>query len=81
MKSHAIILASLAVPSLAFACTVCDTDTGEQLRAGIFGSDFWSTLLVVVSPFPVLLLTLAAIHLGFPSSPSVGVKPGQNGSK
>lgn len=47
-------------PLVASACPICNTATGQQVRAGIFGNDFWSTLLVVVSPFPVLLLALAA---------------------
>lgn len=50
----------LWVPAWASACPLCDSETGKQVRAGIFGDDFWSTLLVVVSPFPVLLLALAA---------------------
>ena len=47
-------------PLVASACPICNTATGQQVRAGIFGNDFWSTLLVVISPFPVLLLALAA---------------------
>lgn len=50
----------LSLPALTCACPLCDTQTGRQVREGIFGDDFWSTLLVVTSPFPVLLLTLAA---------------------
>lgn len=50
----------LWVPALASACPLCDSETGKQVRAGILGDDFWSTLMVVVSPFPVLLLALAA---------------------
>jgi len=49
-------------PFVAPACPICDTETGEQVRAGIFGGDFWSTLLVVASPFPVLLVAIAAYH-------------------
>ncbi|MDQ3120753.1 MAG: hypothetical protein M3Q89_14500 [Verrucomicrobiota bacterium] len=52
--------ALLLLPSLTVACTVCNTDTGQQVRGGIFGDDFWSTLLAVALPFPVLLL--AQIH-------------------
>ena len=48
------------LPIVASACPICNTATGQQVRAGIFGNDFWSTLLVVISPFPVLLLALAA---------------------
>jgi len=54
-------------PALASACTVCDSETGQQIRAGIFGEDFWTTLLAVASPFPVLLLGIAAYHYGIPN--------------
>ena len=81
MKRPGIMLASLVAPSLTFACTICDTETGERVGAGIFGSDFCTTLLAVVSPFPVLLLALAAIHFGFPSFPGSDAKPEQNGIK
>jgi hypothetical protein len=46
------------------ACPVCDTDTGRQVRAGIFNRDFGWTILSVVAPFPVLLGTaMLATHL------------------
>lgn len=67
MKRNSISLALLLAPSLAFACTVCDSDTGQQVRAGIFGDDFWTTLLAVASPFPVLLSGIAAYHYGIPN--------------
>jgi len=53
-------------PLAASACPICNTETGQQVRAGIFGNDFWSTLLDVISPFPVLLLILAAYQYGWP---------------
>ncbi|MDQ3621418.1 MAG: hypothetical protein M3463_02885 [Verrucomicrobiota bacterium] len=60
------LLAAAAVPLAASACPLCDTPTGEQVRAGIFNQDFAMTLLAVLSPFPVLLLVLAAMHFGLP---------------
>jgi hypothetical protein len=33
------------------ACSVCLTETGERVRQGIFGQDFWRNLLVTVVPF------------------------------
>ncbi len=73
MKTRFIRRSCLAVPSLtmavaalllsaADACPFCNTETGKQVRAGIFASDFWTTFLVVASPFPVLLLAIAAYH-------------------
>lgn len=54
----------LLVPRLARACTVCDSELGQQVRAGIFGENFWSTLLAVAAPFPVLLGAIAAVQFG-----------------
>jgi hypothetical protein len=51
--------------SIAAACPLCHTDLGRQVRAGIFGSDFWSNLLFVLLPFPIFLLLAAALHYGF----------------
>jgi len=70
-----IFLASLFVataflsPATTFACTLCDTDTGRQVRAGIFGEHFWSTLAGVIAPFPIMLLAVAAIHFAIPELP------------
>ena len=47
---------------LVLACTVCDSETGQQVRAGIFGSEFVPTLAAVMSPFPVLLLVVGLLH-------------------
>ncbi len=53
-------------PRMAAACPICNTETGRQVRLGIFNDSFWSTLLAVVSPFPVLLLAIAAYRFGWP---------------
>jgi hypothetical protein len=53
------------LPLIASACPICDTDTGRQVRAGIFDENFWITLAMVLAPFPVLLLVLLAMHLGW----------------
>jgi hypothetical protein len=39
-----------------WACPVCLTDTGEAVRATIFGPAFWSNALVAMAPFPVVVL-------------------------
>jgi len=49
-----LILVWFGVGELA-ACPVCDTETGREVRAEIFGTDFVRTLLSVLAPFPVLL--------------------------
>ena len=48
------------------ACTVCDSDTGAQVRAAIFDEGFWVTLASVAAPFPILLLGLAVYQFGLP---------------
>jgi hypothetical protein len=58
-----VLLASDA----ARACPVCDTGTGEQVRAGIFNENFAGTLVAVLLPFPILLACVAMIHFGWPS--------------
>lgn len=57
-----IIGASSLAPAATFACTVCDSGTGQQVRAGISNEHFWPTLLGVIAPFPVMLLVIALIH-------------------
>jgi hypothetical protein len=54
------------LPLVAAACPLCDTETGQQVRAGIFNDEFWRTLFVVISPFPILLLAIAAYHFDWP---------------
>lgn len=48
------------------ACTVCESETGRQVRSGIFGGDFGQDLFLTLLPFPVLLAIVALIHFGFP---------------
>ena len=62
------VLAVLAAASTAIACPVCDTDTGQQVRAGILDENFGSTLVTVLLPFPILLGVVAMIHFGWPLS-------------
>jgi hypothetical protein len=45
-----------------FACTVCDSDLGQQVRAGIFADDFYLKLAAVLAPFPLLLLAVGGVH-------------------
>src|SRR5690349_5265967 len=48
------------------ACPLCESETGERVRAGLFGADFGSNLAVTLLPFPVLLGIVALIHFGPP---------------
>lgn len=66
----AVIAALLLLPGApAFACPVCHTETGAQVRAGIFGEDFGANLLVAAMPFPIFLGIAAALHFGAGSKP------------
>jgi hypothetical protein len=58
--------AAQAVASTAFGCPVCDSGTGEQVRAALFDEDFGRTLIAVLLPFPILLAVVAMIHFGWP---------------
>ena len=46
------------------ACPVCDTGTGEAVRAGIFDGNFAVNLIALLSPFPILIGIVAVIHFG-----------------
>jgi hypothetical protein len=52
-------------PGQALACPVCESETGQQIRAGIFDERFGRNVLLVLSPFPVLAALGAALHVGF----------------
>jgi hypothetical protein len=54
----------------ALACTVCYSDTGKQVRAGIFGPDFGFNLLVTVIPFLILLAITTIIYFSVPGGAS-----------
>lgn len=53
----------LAAPGL--ACPFCGTESSNQVRANIFNENFLSNVLLTFAPFPVLILIVTAIHLGF----------------
>lgn len=44
------------------ACPFCDSSTAEQVRAGIFNSDFGYYLGVALAPFPILIAVLFLIY-------------------
>lgn len=61
----------LANVEIAQACPVCDTGTGRQVRAGLFGPDFGRNLLATAAPFPVFLGVAALTYYGPPRLPSL----------
>ena len=52
--------------SPAWACPLCESETGERVRAGLFSADFGYNLVVTVLPFPVFLAIVALLHFGWP---------------
>ena len=50
----------------AHACTVCQSATGHQVRAGLFNGHFLHTLLLVLAPFPVFAALVGVLAAGFP---------------
>ena len=77
LVAPAILVLILCVS--AAACPVCDTGTGQQVRAGILDADFGWTLLAVVLPFPVLLAIVAVLHFGWPRFRRTGATPTDEG--
>ena len=49
------------------ACPVCNSATGNDVRAGIFGDDFGRNLLAVVLPFVAVAGVAAVVHFGLPA--------------
>lgn len=45
----------------AMACPVCETDTGRQIRAGIFDDSFPRYLAISVLPFAVVTLAVVLV--------------------
>jgi hypothetical protein len=52
--------------SAADSCPVCHTQTGEQVRAGIFNPSFGWNLLATALPFPVFAGIVAWLYFGVP---------------
>lgn len=64
-KSSALVIFSSAI---VFGCPVCHTATGEQVRAGIFNSNFLSIAFATFLPFPLLLGIVALIYFPLPGA-------------
>jgi hypothetical protein len=69
-------IAPLAVllPAVCAACPVCHSINGEQLRAALFGPEFWPNLLRCVLPFPLWIGIVALVYRRFPI-PGAAVRP------
>ena len=74
----ASIAVQLTVASTARACPVCDSGTGEQVRAAILNENFAATAATVLLPFPILLGVVALIHFGWPARRRASEVPGSS---
>jgi hypothetical protein len=50
----------------AFACPLCHSELGEQVRAAIFGPDLGFHLFAVLAPFPIFAAIIFALGRGQP---------------
>jgi hypothetical protein len=64
-RGLALVVPLLASAGEALACPVCNTGTGDAVRAGIFDGSFVATLASALAPFPVLLGLVGALHRGW----------------
>ena len=79
-----LLWAALAFAPAASACPFCRSETGEQVKAGLFNEDFGYNLFLTLLPFPVLLGIVALIHFGlpWPGTPSQpATPPGGEGTR
>jgi hypothetical protein len=56
----ALWLSLLTSPGL--ACTLCESETAQQVRAEIFNHHFPATMATVLAPFAVVILVLLGIN-------------------
>jgi len=56
----------LAWAATARACPLCESETGDRVRAGLFDGDFGFHLMATLLPFPVLLAIVAVAYFGLP---------------
>lgn len=58
------------------ACPLCDTGTGEQVRAGILGVEFGRSLVGVVAPFALILIFAIGLYMERPGRRRPNAKGG-----
>ena len=57
---------SILFTSVAYACPLCHTPVGEQVRIGIFNTRFGTNLLATVLPFPIFAVIVVCIYRSKP---------------
>lgn len=61
-----VALVVLVRSATAYACPVCDTETGRAIRDGIFDQDFFSNVCMTLAPFPIMLVLVGVMHISLP---------------
>jgi hypothetical protein len=59
-------LSAVCFSVAAHACTVCDSTTGRQVRAGLFNGHFTRTVGLVALPSVLLCVAVAGVYFGMP---------------
>jgi len=80
MRHIPLAAATLALlpASRAFACPLCRSDTGRQVRDGIFNNEFGDTLLALTLPFLVITAVVGLIYNGPPWGSRSHARPSED---
>ena len=81
MKRVFLTFILLTTASNLVACPVCNTETGKQVREGIFGPNFYKNVLVIAAPFPLVLGLIALAFRIIPDGKTLREPPNQKGNK
>ena len=67
----------LLAASAAWGCPLCESETGRQVRAGIFDESFGTNVVLTLLPIPVLAAVVALIYYApnFPQRHNGGGQP------
>ena len=57
-----LVLASGLTAAPASACTLCHSRLAEEVRAAVFGPDFWANVAAIVAPIPLLLAAVVTVR-------------------
>ena len=70
-----VVIAALAHATAAWACPICVSDTGEAVRATLFGPGFYFNAFVAVVPFLAVLAVCPVIERLLAPRPPAGSAP------
>lgn len=72
------LFGALLLTAAASACPFCDGGPSgvNEVKAVVFGEDFWPNLLGTAAPFGVFLAVAALVHFGLPFPRTAAPKGG-----